>query len=84
MRNKKVAVEKLKKSSKKDGVPWVDPEVEEFTGVIRHVGESVAPDLKVGQKVYFGSDYQKYKIQGEDLCVMEDQQILAIVNEEVT
>lgn len=83
LRGQRVAVEKLKKQSKKDsGSFFVDVETEEFVGLVRFVGSDLKDsDLKVGQKVYFGSQYQPVRMANTDLCVMDEDNVLAIVNE---
>ena len=82
LRGKKVAIEKLKKAAKTPGHGGlIIPDSEEYLGHIRFVGESVSTDLKVGQKVYFGKNFQIFRMAGIDLCVMDDDQVLASVQE---
>lgn len=80
LRGNRVAIEKVKKATKGQQTGFiVVPEGEEYLGIIRYVGDAAAQDLKVGQKVYFGTNLQTARIGGVELCVMEDTQVYAIV-----
>lgn len=81
-RDKKVGVEKLKKQTKKENRIYIEPESEEYLGVVRYVSDDASKDIKVGSKVYFGTDHQKVRMEGAEICVMEDASIYAIVDEE--
>ena len=83
-RGNRVAVEKIKKQNKKAGETsfLVMPDSEEYVGIIRYLGESADQSLKIGQKVYFTTQHQITRIGGSDLCVMDDAQILAVVDED--
>lgn len=81
-RNNKIGVEKLKKQSKKADAFYVDLDSEEFQGVVRYVGEASSKDLQVGAKVYFNTNFQQASIKGTTICVMEDSNVFAIVDEE--
>lgn len=83
-RGNRVAVEKLKKAPKPSTggmIGIVMPEFEEYQGIIRFVGTDASKDLQVGQKVYFSTNYQQARIQGMDVCVLNDDQIYAIAGE---
>lgn len=82
LKGKRIAVEKIKKQSKSaahGGI--IVPDSEEFLGYIRHVGEDADKSLEVGQKVYFSTAHQQVRMDGKDLCVMEDSQIFAVVED---
>jgi co-chaperonin GroES (HSP10) len=81
LRGNKVAVEKVRQAAKGNATFLKMPDSDEYIGVVRFVGSAAASDLKVGQKVYFGTNHQNAKIAGMDLCVMEDSQVLAIIEE---
>ena len=81
MRGKKVGVEKLKKSSSKGSSFIVMPESEEYIGIVRYIGDDAAKDLQVGQKVYFSNSFQTVRILGSDVCVMDDVNVLAVVED---
>lgn len=82
LRGNRVAIEKIKKASKGSGTGLlIMPEGEEYMGIVRYVGDSAAKDLKVGQKVYFSTNYQQVRIAGQELCVTEDTQVFASVEE---
>lgn len=81
LRGNKVAVEKIKKADKKGTSFLVVPESEQYTGVIRYVGELASTDLKVGQKVYFSTTYQTTRMAGTELCVMEDKEVYATIED---
>lgn len=82
LRNKKVAVEKIKKTTKKDNALFTMPETEEYCGVIKYLGSDVQSDLLVGQTVYFGTNFQEVRMAGSQLCVMDDINVLAVSDEE--
>ena len=83
LRGNKVAVERIKKAEKKkNDIDFLHmPDSEEYTGVIRHVGDSAAKDLAVGQKVYFSTNHQQVRIAGVNLCILEDSFVYAIVQD---
>jgi len=81
LRGNRVAVEKIKKVQNNKALGIVMPEAEEYVGVIKYVGESAAKDLEVGQRVYFGTNFQNVRMGGVELCVMEDSQVYASISE---
>jgi co-chaperonin GroES (HSP10) len=81
LRSNKVAVEKNKKAPKSGPAFLVMPEGDEFSGIIRYIGPDASKDLQVGQKVYFGNEFQNTRIGGVDLCIMSDTQVFAFVEE---
>jgi co-chaperonin GroES (HSP10) len=80
VRGKRVAVEKVKKGSNANAL-FSMPETEEFTGVVQIVGAEAGTDLKPGQKVYFGTVFQKIRMNGNDYLVMDESNIVAIADE---
>lgn len=82
LKGKRVAVEKIKKQSKSavQGM-LIMPDSEEYLGFIRYVGEDVDPSVQVGQKVFFSTNYQQVRMSGSDLCVMDEKEIFAVVEE---
>lgn len=84
MRNNKVAVEKINKGSSKKDSFLVLPDSPNDTGRIIYLGPNAGSDLKVDQTVYFASNYQNVRMEGRELCVMNDDNILGIVDENVT
>lgn len=81
LKGKKIAVEKLKKQSKNQMAGIIIPDSEEYLGEIKFVGDDSTKGFKVGQKVYFSTAYQQCRMGGKDLCVMDDTEIFAIVEE---
>lgn len=79
LKGKRVAVEKSKKQQSGSNGGLIIPEGEEFVGTIVHVGEDADKSLKVGQKVYFSTNYQQSLMEGKNLCIMNDTEIFAIV-----
>lgn len=80
-KGKRVAIEKIKTSDKsKDSMGGiiVVPQQEEYSGVVRFVGPDVDPSIRPGAKVYFSTNYQQFRIQGRDLCVMNESEIVAV------
>lgn len=82
LRGNRIAVEKLGKSQKQASVYVQIPDSQEFVGIVRYVGDTAAQDIKVGDKVYFGNQTQNLRMGGSDICVMEDTNVLAIVNDQ--
>lgn len=86
MRNNLVAIKKLGKQSGNkggnlDGLLHM-PEVADSQGIIKGTGPEAASDLKPGLKVYYGEKRTQIRMNGEDVLVMEDNNIYAIVDEE--
>ena len=79
LKGKRVAVEKMKKKASSNSGGLIMPEGEEFMGEIIHVGEDADKSLKVGQKVYFSTNYQQSMMEGKQLCIMNDSEIFAVV-----
>ncbi len=80
---KRVAVEKLKKSSNKNDGFLVMVESEEFLGIVKYVGTgSGQVMLSVGQKVYFGTKFQLVRMAGSEVCVMDEENVLAVIKDE--
>lgn len=82
-RGNSVGVEKLKKQGKQNNVLFAEPEQEEYRGIVRYVGEKVSADIAIGAKVFFYTKFQPFRIDGTDLCVMEDSNIVAVVQDDV-
>ena len=81
LKGKRVAIEKLKKQQKNQPGSLILPDGEEYLGVIKYVGPEANPELKVGQKAYFTTNYQQFRIAGSDLCVMQDSEVVAVEQE---
>lgn len=82
LRGNRVAIEKVKKSTAKQGDGFlVIPESEEYAGVVRYVGPEASADIKVGQKVYFSTAFQNVRMGGVDLCVLEDKMVYATIED---
>lgn len=81
LRGNRVGIQKLKTRDKSgDDLGFlVIPDSEEYLGYIRYVGENADKSLQVGQKVYFTTNFQQCRMDGADICVTEDKEILAIV-----
>jgi co-chaperonin GroES (HSP10) len=84
MRNKKIGVEKASKQSKKDVGIWVAPDVADSYGIIRYLGPNSADDLKIGMKVYYGTQREQVRMAGSDIEVMNEDNVIAIVQDEET
>lgn len=83
LRGNQVAVEKLKKQAKRDAANFLTmPDAEEYLGIIRHLGPDAGSDLVVGQRAYFSTTFQNFRMAGSEYCVMEDKNILAVVQDE--
>lgn len=83
LRGKRVAIEKNKKANKKSDGFLIVPDSEESVGTVKYLGSDLTDtDLKIGQKVYFGNQYQNLRMGGADVCVMDELNVLAVVDEE--
>lgn len=80
----RVGVEKFKKQSNKSDGFLVMVETEEYLGVVKYVGNGPgqAQSIKVGDKVYFGSKFQPVRMGGSEICVMEEDNVLAKVTDD--
>jgi co-chaperonin GroES (HSP10) len=85
MLGNKIAIEAIDKIKKKnENALLVMPDHDDSTGVIRHLGEEYAGKLLVGQKVCYGTSRQKVRISGQDLIIMEPDNIFAILDSEIS
>jgi len=81
MRGKRVGVEKVGKSTKKDAFLAM-PDDSSSVGIIRFIGDALTDtDLKVGDKIHFGKNRHEIKIEGKDILVMDEDNVYAVVNE---
>lgn len=78
LQGKRIAVEKIKMKSNGAHGGIIMPDSEEYLGYIRYVGIEANSIYQVGQKVYFSTNYQQSRIEGVDLCIMNDTEIFAI------
>ena len=81
LKGKRVAVEKLKTRQKGTYGDIIMPDSEEYLGIIVYVSDDADQSLKAGQKVYFSTNYQPSRISGKDLCIMNDTEIFAVVED---
>ncbi len=83
LRGTRVAVEKLKKAKNNNSGLFVEPQTEEFYGEIIYSGkENTDSDLAPKRVVYFGSNFSPVRILGRDLCVMDEDNVLAVITDE--
>lgn len=84
MQGKRLGVEKLGKSSGTKSFLSV-PEDVSAVGIIRYLGEELlrAPQQRfvVGMKVYYGKNRHELRINGQDILIMDEDNIYAIVEE---
>lgn len=78
----KILVGKVGKQTKQSQNMFVMPEVTDSLGIIKYVGEGVDPSFQVGTKVYYGKSRQEVRISGEDIFVMDEENIIAIVEDD--
>lgn len=82
MRGNKIAIESMTKVRKKqEGSLLHIPDTNDCTGVVKYVGDRYDGDLREGQVVCYGDQRTRVKIVGEELEVMDDSNIFAIVDE---
>lgn len=81
MRGKRIGVEKLGKSSNQNTL-FAMPEDTHSCGIVVFVGDALSDsDIKVGKKVYFGDRRQMIRIEGKEVHVMDEDNVLAIAQE---
>lgn len=79
-----MGVQKLSKSQKRnDNDIFASAENVDNVGIIRYVGEVLDNRFKVGQKIYFGNQSERIRMGSEDITVMKEDNIYAVVEEEV-
>lgn len=77
-----IGVEKLGKASRRNaGDLFANTEVTHNIGVIRYVGEELSTKFSVGQKVYCGNQREEIRMNGADIMVMQEQNVIAIVED---
>ncbi len=76
----RIAVEPLNKVKKQSFI--VMPESNENTGVIKYLGKEYDGSLQVEQVVCFGDQKQPVTVSGEDLIIMEPDNVFAILEDE--
>lgn len=83
MRGTLVGVEQVKKSAKSDSL-FSMPEDSNAVGRVKYLGDKLGEtDLKVGDKVYYGDKRQPVTIDGAEILVMDQENIVAIAEEDV-
>lgn len=80
-RNNKIGVEKPKQQKTSKAGFYVEPDTEEFLGVIKYLSPDTPKELAIGTKVYFGSECQQVLIKGAQIYVMDEKNVLAIIDE---
>lgn len=81
LRGKKVTVQKLGKSGSGANSLLAMPEDTTHCGTIINLGPECRPDLKVGMKVYFADNRQQIRMEGKDLQLMDDDNIVGIAQD---
>lgn len=78
----KVAIEPISKVRKnQSGSLLTMPDTADCTGVVKYVAEDVK-SVEKGQVVCYGTSRQRVKLGGEDLEIMEPDNIFAILDDE--
>lgn len=77
-----LGVEKMGKPSRRNAGDLFAPTDVSFNlGTIRYVGEELQSKFSVGQKVYIGNQREELRIEGIDIMVMEEKNVIAIVED---
>lgn len=77
-----LGVEKLTKSSQKtEKKLFADVEVTHNMGIVKYVGEELKDKFKPGQRVHVGNVREEIRIDGQDIMVMEEKNVFAVVEE---
>lgn len=75
-----VGVEQLSKGS--GGDVFANTEIADNMGVVRYVGPDVdVKGIKLGVKVFYGDERALIRMGGQDVIVMQDSNIIALVAE---
>jgi len=80
MLNNLIGVEQVGKTTKNDGM-FAETEVTHNLGLIKFVGESADEKFSVGQKIYFGNERESIIMSSEEVLIMKDTNIYAIVED---
>jgi len=89
MRGKNVGVVKVKETKKSAGTfdsIIALPDDDNSAGIIKYLGKEMSEnsDLKVGTKVYFGGKRYTVVIGGEEILIMDEDNIVAVSEEPIT
>ncbi len=81
MRNAYIGVQKSEKTKQKNqDALFHIPENSDNFGVIRYIGEKYDGALKVGDPVIYGTKRERFKIEGLDIEVMLDDNVVAVLD----
>ena len=82
MLNGKIALEVEKKAAAKAGGLFVIPEQTDTAAIVKLIAEEVKL-VKVGDKVFYGSDYRPLKVKGVEYLIMDEDNIIAVESSDV-
>lgn len=77
-----LGVEKVNKSKKEAGSLFANVDVTFNTGIVKYVGEDLAGKFSVGQKVIIGNKREEVRINADEIMVMEETNVFAVVEDE--
>jgi hypothetical protein len=76
-------VKSLSKPGKRNsGDIFVEAEVGHNVGIVRFVGENLQGKFVEGQKVAIGNQREQIRIGGEDIMVMEETNVYALIEDQ--
>lgn len=75
-----LGVKGLGKAKRNTGL-LVDTETSHNVGVIKYVGADLQDKFSEGQKVYIGNQREQIRMGSDDIMVMEEANVYAIVEE---
>ena len=81
MQRNLVGVVDLGKTAKRkqDASIFVELEAVQNCGIIRYLGPEVSPNLRIGQRVYVGNVRELIQMAGEEVMVMKEENVIAVV-----
>lgn len=83
MHNNYIAIERKGKSGKSNESSFLHTvESRDTSGYIRFLPEGYNGDLNINDEVYVGDSHQQIRINGLDLLIMEEGNIIAILKVE--
>lgn len=81
LRNLLGVEEQNKSQGRGEGQLFASAEVTFNTGIILFVGEDLSSEFSPGQKIYFGAQREKIRMDGKDIMVMEEKNVFAVVED---
>ena len=77
--NNQILLEKFDKVRKTNNTPFADIVSNDNLGIVAYSGH---PECSVGTKAYYGPDFEKLTIEGQEYFAMKFENLIAVVQED--